>query len=498
MAYVRGFQNDVFISYARADNDAASEGGGFVDLLVGDLSRAVKMLLGLQDGESLNVFFDKRDLRGFAHVEDLKKSARSSAVFIAVTSPSYLARGWPRDELDAFCDKPGWIRHVIAVESLPPHDKNDYPVALRQVNRRAFWCRKDNSNTELRLTRGDRDWNDKIQDIAKDITTLLRALRSANGHAGNGLRARIDRSDVTAVNQSRTVLLAQVTDDLDSDREQIRRYLEQFNITVLPRVGYYPQGGDEFTKAVTADLAEAGFFVQLLGPVRGRRPPDLPSGYARHQYELAKEEVARRRTSNEAASLITMSCRRPDIDVASLDHEDVDLVSAVDVMAMSLEAFKAQILEEVERADAPKPKPEERPGGEEHLLVFVNAAQDDMELAAAVGEQLRHYSCTAWLPQLQGPAGFIRRDLERKTVECDALALIYGKAEPDWIFEQLLLYDKHRKTRTQPARVILVCRAPPQPKRPHGVLMPELREIDLHPGARGETSIKQLIDVLRS
>jgi hypothetical protein len=60
------------------------------------------------------------------------------------------------------------------------------------------------------------------------------------------------------------VLLADVTDDLESDRRQVQRYLEQQQITVLPTQPY-PLGRAEFELKLNADLGRAALFVQLLG-----------------------------------------------------------------------------------------------------------------------------------------------------------------------------------------------------------------------------------------
>jgi hypothetical protein len=91
---------------------------------------------------------------------------------------------------------------------------------------------------------------------------------------------------------------------LEEEREQVRRYLEQFNITVLPKDNY-PQGGNDFKTAFTKDLSVAGFFVQLLGPKQGRTPPDLPEGYTRFQHNQALE-----------ANMQLMQWRHPELPAA--------------------------------------------------------------------------------------------------------------------------------------------------------------------------------------
>src|ERR1051326_1623375 len=100
MAYVREFKNDVFVSYAHADNQPNPFGDRWVNEFVKNLETELRRRLG--GTEDLRIFFDSRSLRGNDHLQVLLENARSSAVFVAIVSPSYVARTWTQDELAAF------------------------------------------------------------------------------------------------------------------------------------------------------------------------------------------------------------------------------------------------------------------------------------------------------------------------------------------------------------------------------------------------------------
>ena len=74
------------------------------------------------------------------------------------------------------------------------------------------------------------------------------------------------------------VFLAEATPDLDDLRDNIRRYLNQANIRVLPET-YYDRTPNAFRTAMEADLDQSLVFVQLLGLYVGPKTPDLPKGY---------------------------------------------------------------------------------------------------------------------------------------------------------------------------------------------------------------------------
>lgn len=486
MAYVPGVKYDLFISYARIDDEAASAADGWVSAFVGDLGRAVKSRLGIRSNQELEVFFDRRNLRSDDDLDTLRKNARSAAVFVAIVSPSYVVRDWPQEELGAFTDDPRSAGRLFAIERLPANRREDYPKPLRDMNRIAFWEMRPHSVVEYQLERGHERWDSKIQDVAADIKRVLLRLRDAGGmHDGVALPLAEPR---TVPAPGRTVLLAQVTDDLEGDREQVRRYLEQFNVAVLP-AGPLPQGGADFARAFETDLARADLFVQLLGPFNSRRAPDLPQGYARYQYETAKQEAGRREKFG------CLLWRRPDLDPASLTHEDAALLAEPDTQATGLEAFKAEIVRRIEELNAPvRERPDKSPDRDIH--VFVNANREDIKLAKAVQKEFERNNCTAMLPLYDSQPNVIMDDLEDKIVWCDALALIYGEADARWISRQAMLYSKLKRKRDEPARVVLICRGPPQPKPEHGVSMPELRELDYTEGS-GDDPIRKLLSELR-
>jgi hypothetical protein len=483
--YVPGVANDVFISYAHPDNEASSDRDRWVSRFVAHLSRELKRRIGLASDEELKIFFDEHSLRTNDNLAVFKENARRSAAFVAIVSPSYLARDWPQAELEAFTAVPSSPGRLFAIESLPP--ERSYPPSVASLKRAQFWTQAENSETKQRLSPDEKQWDSKVQDVAEHIKALLRQL-----HDAGGLDEAISRQASFVEGPApalRTVLLAQVTDDLSEDRDQVRRFLEQYGIAALP-VGTYPQGGQDFTRAIEADLGRANFFVQLLGPTAARCPPDLPKGYARHQYEAAKRVAANR------PQFSMLLWRRTDLDPGAVVNDDRILLTAPEAMAMTLESFKAEIVRRVEQANAPK-RPVLPRSPQSDIHVFINAVEEDQQIADSVQKDFTRNGCTALLPIYGCDAGELRTDLEEKIVWCDAMALVYGEAHPRWISSQAMAYSKLKRKRTEPARIFLICRAPPQPKMGHGVAMPELREIDYVAGGPDD-SIKQVVAELRT
>jgi len=100
MPYVPGFDYDLFISYAAADNDQ-----GVVEQFVETLVKQISdNLVNAHSKEKVRVYFDRQRLAtqiGFNWEEQLKAAASSSAILVPLLSPNYLSshycdqeRGW--------------------------------------------------------------------------------------------------------------------------------------------------------------------------------------------------------------------------------------------------------------------------------------------------------------------------------------------------------------------------------------------------------------------
>jgi len=445
---------DVFISYAAASNELPAPFDGWVTKFVDSLRRTVRALLG---GKDLRIYFDLRDIEPNQPLSDILAVSRRSKVFVAVTSPAYHARAWPRQEVEAFVAEQPDPRRLFIAE-LQPSSAELHIEALR--NRRMTFFHRQPSSPDSRepipLAPATELFYERVMDLSASICAQL--ARLAEGPVGvAGVSSPAQAAQVAESHGSGTkVLLAQVTEDLEDERDSVRRYLEQFGYAVMPAEDY-PQGGADFAKAFADDLAQCKLVVQLLGSRPGRSPRDLPEGYARHQAQAAA-----------AAQLPVMQWRRPDLALDAVqDSSHRELLSGPLVTASTLEQFKASVV----AALKVKPKP---PREKQDFLVFVNAEKVDRPAAQDIRKTLSgNYSVVLPLDESVGNA---REDLNENLKECDALLLVYGQAGPDWVRAQM----RHlRKVRAgQPVQVGAVCYGPPLQKPDVDFTVPGFGEVD--------------------
>jgi hypothetical protein len=467
MAFVPGFDHDVFISYAHFDNEPDAQEVRWVSRFQADLKTALRQRLGTEP----NIFFDTRNLQAHHDLQMLTENVCKSAAFLAILSPSYVNREWTIKELEAFDQVATDKNRIVTVELLPVKDKELHARFLR-LKRAQFWWkdeREEDIPFKLTVKSNPEKYDRRLQTLAHQMEELLRVL-----HEDSGARQPASgKSPATAVETKgpltgTTVLLAQVTNDLYDERDQVHAYLTQYGAKVLPD-GDYLQGGAEFAEAVRADIEHAHVFVQLLVPYRSNRPADLkdegatePKSYARFQYDAAKSQ-----------GVPVLQWRRPDVDPAAVTHWDKGLLDGPDVLAMGLQEFMKEIRKTVERNIAEAEKAAEKDKKQQATqaqagpteFLFINADSSDKEIASQL---LKAFENRAdWMaagPLFEGSAEDITKDLDANLVDCNTLMLVYGQADAPWVRAQLRRFSKLERLRDQPARIKAILFAPPAPK----------------------------------
>jgi hypothetical protein len=507
MAFVHGFENDVFISYAHADNEVDALGDAWVHQFQQNLRIALKQRLGR--GDEINIYFDARRLQGNHPLDEILDSVRKSAVFLAVGSPSYVNRQWTRDELAAFVAVSDDPSRLFALERLPLDAGDRYPDPLHEYFRINFWQR-DQNEADIPLTLTPRLnttlYYVRLQTLAEQIRGQLAQMASRSAKppvmmaaatpAQHASSAQVQPAathaqpapkpaSVPAAAESgpRAVLVAQVTEDLEYYREQVISHLTQFNIPIYP-LDMYPQGGADFKEAVKADLARVKYFVQLLGPTSPRKPRDMPEGYLVAQSDLAAE-----------AGVPILQWRSPDLVLDTIvDPAHRAFLTGDKVEAVGLESFKAKV---VSLATAPPPPPPPVPveGMVIDSPIFINANLDDQPFAEEVFEKARLRKLPLVLSHPVGTAEEVRQDFERNWRECDSVVLIYGSAPQIWVRNQIMLYNKLKREREKPLREFIMLNCPPQQKPPVGIALPEVEEIDCRGGLSAEILESVVLDL---
>lgn len=463
MPYLPNFRNDIFVSYAHADNEDGPSGVRWVSEFTKYLGTGLKQRLGC--GNALRIYFDHRDLYANHELEGLLDEVQNSAIFLAVTSPSYMRRKWTRREIEAFTSLPNFQKRLFAIEISPLDSHDDYLAPLKSKPRKRFWQRSSpESRTPFPLDPQlhPQMYTQVLLDFTEQVRLQLLTMQEQPG--GASVRASTDVNAAKTGSHKGKVLLAQTTDELEFEREQVKSYLSQMNVRVLPETDY-PQGGQQFKQRFTDDLAKVDLFVQLLGRAAGRKPPDLPEGYVQTQFSLATK-----------ARKPMLLWRHPELDAENIpDPVQRELLTADSVVASGLESFKSEIVRSLEALAAPRPKTTPS-------LVYIGAERVDLPVARELAETLKTQEYPVVLPTFEGSSEEIRKDLEENLMESDTVVFIHGSAPSTWIRGNLRRLHKLMSLREKPPRKVAVLTAPPPKDSEINVSLPYVQTIDRSSG----------------
>jgi hypothetical protein len=231
---------DVFVSYAHADNgipEGTSAKFGWVTTLARNLN------IG-PNAYPKNLFIDHQLKPGDEFSDDLLTKVEGSALLVLLLSQNYIDSKW--------CGKEGELLY------------------WRMLN-------------ELRTA----------------LDSRLRARRASSSLAAAATPAATPDVAAPAAPQGKTpplgtVLLADVTKDLEACRNAVKVALEPEGIAVLPECDCVGLTPNEFESEVDADLKRSTLFVQLLSPAAGRKGKGFAAPLPQLQFARAQAAQPRR------------------------------------------------------------------------------------------------------------------------------------------------------------------------------------------------------------
>jgi hypothetical protein len=451
MAYVPGYAFDIFISYPRESDEPDPWSTSWVTEFHRHLKNAINERIPDKDG--VRIYFDSQNFEAGHHSQGLLEAAGHAALFLAVVSPKYVAPGkFTLDELAAFCDSGKPENRIISIEVLPVRSEHR-PPALRGPKRIDFYVENE-SGAPIKITpkfRGGDEFYERLQSVAEQIKRRLDDMRAVARKSDEGSVAEGHRTVASSLADhiafaGKTVLLAQVSNDLYDEVEGVRAYLEQFGVNVLPE-SEYPHDDQKFAEAFDTYLNRADLFVQLLSPYRSNKLTGLPGSE-----DLSCAQFQLNTVKSAARSIPMLQWRDPTIQADKLTHWDRELLEGADVRAMGFEEFKREIRKKLESISRPTTV------RKSNSDLYIYIAADDPDLGEAL--ELKAVALKA------GTAEVMEQKNRRKNFNdgiemADAVVFLYGNAPRGFVDEWLKQYRKRKPELKHAPKVEAVFFAPP-------------------------------------
>lgn len=250
------FEKDFFISYAHGDNDIIDKDHeGWIT----NFDKALKTLVYNKWGKKPKVWRDDL-LRGNDDFEaEIHAQFPKLKILVSIITPRYLISKWCNDEVNAFleaAEQTGGlsIENKTRIFKIikTPVEPDEQPEKIRNIIGYPFYeeegdkrIREYNSlfgpEFKVRFLRG-------VDDVAQDMVLLLKRLSDARLEAASKGK----------------IYLAETSDDLTEDRNQIKRQLEDDGYTVLPNI-VLPLVADKLETVVRTFMKECTLSIHIVG-----------------------------------------------------------------------------------------------------------------------------------------------------------------------------------------------------------------------------------------
>lgn len=385
-------------NYSKTDDDTTTDDRGWVSELTEALTFRLRQLLG---GEPV----------------------RGEAI-VSIVSPGYVEDTSCADELRKLLGRRGdsvagtlfkVVRSPVSQDRLPPElrDLPSYELFAEDPETGEVRALSRHSPGEL-----SRKYWARLTDLAADIARTLRAQEAL-------------------AEDSRTVFLAETSDDLREERQLIRRELIQRGLRVLPERPLPSSAADARTQ-VREQLSRCQLSIHPVGGRYGEVPTGGDESLVALQAELAVE----RSSAGGFSRLIWMP---PGLRIEDTRQEqlverlasDPRPGTSSDFLVTSLEKLRVAITRSLEEPRTDEP-PADNDHRHDHCQVFLICDQREVDKCRPLLGQIEDRGFDVLLPSFEGDEGDVRRDHERKLVLSDAVLIHWGEASEAWLQGMLL------------------------------------------------------------
>ena len=452
MAYTKGYQYDIFISYAHLDNvKVFGRSTGWIEHFYTDLIALLSRRIGKTD--TIKIWWDNRKLDGsvlFDH--SIEEGIRQSAIIICLLSPAYLQSAYCRKELQLFHAKalqePAGLELAnrsrilnVLLNNIP---YPEWPRELAGTTGFSFHDAKDKEDFGDLLDARKQHFRNQLQDFRDAVMRILDAFPK---EAGEGpvaaplaetpeIKPEMQKpalNEGTGQEEKFTIYFGDVSDGM--------RRLRKRTITELEKQGFAvvcdtppPYTTAEHEKAVTEKLAEADLAVHLLDGLPGREIVELKDAwYPQKQVELGLQ--------GSKSQLIWVP---KELDMEAIEEEAYKgfLYGLRDIKKASaktdfVEGLPGELTRQIsDCADHLKAQRKAQQFGEK-MAILLDTHYNDQLYALELSKNLLEHGIQPFInPQEDDPKKNIHV-LADRIGQVSKLVFLYGQVSKDWVLGRM-------------------------------------------------------------
>lgn len=426
MPVVPGFQYDLFVSYAHANDRPWNWVSDFVATLKDELKGMSRDFTiwwdpGLRTGENFNAA--------------IAKAISESAVFLSILSTAYGDSTYCKQEVEQFrtCRHPsfglmvGTMNRFQGIAFDRDFDKKFWPPELRETSPYPFFSDSIRLYSKPAAFDSDSPWVRGLWKTRDSIWDTLSEMRRRRD-----IGVVVDRSYDTPLGsqQKKTIYLAEVTDDLIDRREDVRSSLAQrddVQVSVWQEPAAPPVSGLEVLS------------VHLFGAFPGRP-------FAGSELSLPRLQLEAAIASQPARRPLVWLARDLDVEKVKEPHRQFLLSlptrSEVEVLRMDLEDLKDDIERRMPAAAMTEFKKAVK---REDPIVHIWHQADDSAFLVILKKYLKNCGISTFR---YAPSELEK--LQSRLAICDGLIVPYSEGTKSWAEEVMTKAFRMRRREERP------------------------------------------------
>ena len=417
---------DIYINYSTKDN---------VDGWIDRFRKILQESLGQLMGEAPTILYYPNQEKPTA------STLAQVGVMFCVLSPSFTSDKNCIEDIQAFTDtfEDANSKRMIKVVKYPV-EYNHQPTALKNLlSYDLFLTGQDGEYTEMKEFFGKENekifWT-QVLDMAQEAYKILRGLK------------KIDLKNIASAYRGKTVFLAETTNDLQIERNLIKRELQKFGCMVVPDQNL-PSNHLEIEARLKKDLERSELAIHLIGASYGEPLEDEGVSLIELQNTLATEHstllLATKNSiydDKRAFSRIIwlppqtkFGSERQRVFVDNL-RQNAEALEGAEILQVPLEDLKQAIRrilneQEVKSVDTvAHAKPQ---GG-----IYVIYDPMDAQEASVIIEKIKQKGLEVLEPEFHTSLLESRKVHIDNLVNCKAAIIYNGKVSKQWIAMKLL------------------------------------------------------------
>jgi hypothetical protein len=460
MAYINGFDYDIFISYAHVDNTPfPGQADGWIEQFYKNLNLMIAKRFGRLD--IVKIWWDNKKLDGSVLFDkSIEEGIKKSAIMICLNSPGYIQSSYCRQELDIFykkvhAEKTGInvgnrsrIIHVL-LNNIP---FTEWPEELSGTSGFPFHDAKEAE-----------DFGDTVDTLSMDFRTQMQNIRDAvwnllNDFPKEQTLASLQQAAQEEDKDSFTIYLGEVADTLRTPRKRIITELEKRGFKVV--AGIPPPDEAEAHELATKDaLKKADLAIHLLDEYPGREIIGAPElWYPQKQAEIALE------TAKSQMIWVPAETNFEDIDDEKykLFLQNLETGKSATKSFEFIRGSKSTLAQEIiDFAEHLKTQQTQKKAENDKLSVLLDTHFNDQLYALDLSRILLENKIQPFInPQEDDPRKNINL-LGDRISQVRKLIFMYGSVSKEWVLERMSAALQLIITNNYPIEDFFIYMAPP-------------------------------------